>query len=287
MLTTVWVFAVTFGALLLGACSRSMDSEAVTPASPGLANERSMSTLLDIPATTEIHTGVQRVSFLLVSDASMVTKPEVTVNPIYHGDAVGEVNDPSKQTMQARFFLWPYGVRGSYSTELNFDQTGPWSLDVAVAENGTVHHTQIPLEVIEPQAVVRVGEKAPIEKNKTIGDVAVIGQLSSAPEPDQELYVLSIPEAIKSRMPTVIVFATPAFCTSPTCGPQVEVLSTLKEQYRAYANFIHVELYDNPHEIQGDLRQASPLIYRRRRNCTLTRCNSPKACPVSTCKPPR
>ena len=52
------------------------------------------------------------------------------------------------------------------------------------------------------------------------------------------------------------MFATPAFCTSPTCGPQVDTVSELKDAHRGEASFIHVEIYDNPEEIQGDLSRA-------------------------------
>jgi hypothetical protein len=74
--------------------------------------------------------------------------------------------------------------------------------------------------------------------------------------PDPDLYQLTIAEGVISGRPTVVVFATPAFCTSPTCGPQVDTVSELKELRREDANFIHVELYDNPEEIQGDLSKA-------------------------------
>ena len=43
----------------------------------------------------------------------------------------------------------------------------------------------------------------------------------------------------------------PAFCVSATCGPQVEVLSQVKERHQGEANFIHVEVFENPHLIQG------------------------------------
>ncbi|MCS5658196.1 MAG: hypothetical protein NZ762_07010 [Dehalococcoidia bacterium] len=54
-----------------------------------------------------------------------------------------------------------------------------------------------------------------------------------------------------------MVFASPAFCTSPTCGPQTATLSGLKAEHADGANFIHVEIYDNPDEIQGDLNKAT------------------------------
>ena len=42
----------------------------------------------------------------------------------------------------------------------------------------------------------------------------------------------------------------------------VEVLQQLKDEFQGQANFIHVDYYDNPEEIQGDLDRArvSPTV---------------------------
>ena len=58
------------------------------------------------------------------------------------------------------------------------------------------------------------------------------------------------------------VFASPAFCTNAVCGPQLDVLQELKNAHADRANFVHVDFYDNPHEIQGDLDRAriSPAV---------------------------
>jgi hypothetical protein len=74
--------------------------------------------------------------------------------------------------------------------------------------------------------------------------------------PDPDLYQLTIKEAVENPLPSVVVFASPAFCTSPTCGPQVDTVSELKDELPGQANYIHVEIYDNPAEIQGDLDRA-------------------------------
>ena len=46
------------------------------------------------------------------------------------------------------------------------------------------------------------------------------------------------------------------------CGPQVEVLQQIKDLHKGRANFVHVDFYDNPHEIQGDLERGrvSPVV---------------------------
>ena len=158
--------------------------------------------------------------------------------------------------MQATFHLWPYGVRGAYAAQLNFDRPGPWRLDIAVAGPEGPAKTQILLEIAEQTSIPEIGTIPPLSANKTVHTVNELAELTTDYSPDPGLYQLTIGEAVISGRPTVIVFATPAFCTSPTCGPQVDTVSELKELYSDEANFIHVELYDNPDEILGDLSKA-------------------------------
>ncbi|TAJ19251.1 MAG: hypothetical protein EPO65_07305 [Dehalococcoidia bacterium] len=93
-------------------------------------------------------------------------------------------------------------------------------------------------------------------------DVASLAELTTSTEPDGALYRTRIAEALSAGRPFVVVFASPAFCTTPLCGPQVEDLGAIAKQYAGRAEFIHVDLYENPHEIKGDLSHArrSPLL---------------------------
>ncbi len=204
-----------------------------------------------ILATTVLGVGEQRVAFLLTTSEGLVKAPEAQVASVYLGDGVA-----AGEEKQAPFHLWPFGVRGSYSTQLNFSLPGPWRLDISVDGPDGPAGTRIELNVAEETGVPEVGDIPPFSANKTVYTVDDLADLSTDFTPDLDLYQLTIPEAIISGKPTVIVFATPAFCTSPTCGPQVDTVSELKDLYRDEANFIHVELYDNPQEIQGDLDKA-------------------------------
>ena len=62
--------------------------------------------------------------------------------------------------------------------------------------------------------------------------------------------------------PLLVVFASPAFCTNAVCGPQVEIASELREVYGNEVDFMRVDLYSNPQEIQGDLSisKLTPLL---------------------------
>ena len=63
-------------------------------------------------------------------------------------------------------------------------------------------------------------------------------------------------------MPLVLNFSSPAFCTNALCGPQVEVLSALRNKHMDTVGFLHIDLYENPNEIQGDpsLAIRTPIL---------------------------
>jgi hypothetical protein len=61
---------------------------------------------------------------------------------------------------------------------------------------------------------------------------------------------MSVAEAVGNGRPTVIVFATPAFCVSQTCGPLLDQVKALRPDYPGL-DFVHVEIYQ-------DLQVTSP-----------------------------
>ena len=208
--------------------------------------------LTTIVATKELGIGTQRVAFLLTTDKALVTVPEVEVTSFY----VGEGGPLPGKTKTAPFHPWPYGVRGTYVTEMEFDRAGPWRLDIKAVQDGETVSASIDLDVAETGHVPQVGAVPPLSENKTLGNSGSIEKITTDWSPDPDLYRLTVAEAVTTGLPTVIVFASPAFCTSPTCGPQTDTVSELKEGYVGRANFIHVEIYENPDEIQGDLSKA-------------------------------
>ena len=213
-----------------------------------------------ILGTTVLRPGSQRVAFLLTGARALVTVPQVEVSTFFVSED-GSVDGPH-QTLKAGFNLWPYGTRGSYVTDLSFDRAGAWRLEIGGEEEGMPRKAIMDVEVTDGFSVVDIGQQAPASMHRTVSDGAPLEQLSSAHEPDRELYVTSIVDALGQGRPTMVVFATPSFCTSATCGPQVETVSQVRRKYDGQASFIHVEVYENPHEVEGDLSRArtSPIM---------------------------
>jgi len=201
-------------------------------------------------ATKVLEVGTQRVAFLLNTQKALIKAPQVQ---ILVAPADGSV-PPTKIT--APYNAWPYGVRGSYAAPVEFVTPGNYRLTVMPMDGKVSGKAVIDVSVLADSPIPSVGEAAPPSETKTLDAAADIFNVTTSYEPDAELYQMSVAEAVASGKPSVVVFATPAFCTSPTCGPQVDTVSELRAEHPDAANYIHVELYDNPDEIQGNLDQA-------------------------------
>jgi hypothetical protein len=132
---------------------------------------------------------------------------------------------------------------GTYIAHLTFDKAGDWGVEVTASRPNGAHLTvRLAMNVIALPVVPGVGQPALATHNPTVRDVADVETIDSGRPPD-DMHQLSIADAIQQHRPALVVFATPAFCTSNTCGPEVKVVQSLEPAYRDRLAFIHVEIY--------------------------------------------
>ena len=206
-------------------------------------------------ATPDIGVGTHRVAFALTSRTSLVDAPSATVQSFFEPD--GETLGEPVQTSLAIFRPFPLVQRGLYTTKMSFDRPGRWGIQATVlGEDGSPARARLYFDVPNATQALTVGAKAFASVNRTAHDVERLSQLTTGSMYDVDLYQMTIADAIQSGLPTVIVMASPAFCTNAVCGPQVDVLRELKNEFEGQANFIHIDFFDNPEEIQGDLSRA-------------------------------
>ena len=203
-----------------------------------------------ILATTVLQAGPQRVAFLLTTQTGLVKDSNVVITPVYVPD-----NAP-RDAITTRFNEWPYGTRGTFAAEVDFDRSGSWRLDITADGPDATGWAVQEIKVADDSPVPSLGAVGPLSENKTLDAVGDLALITTDYSPDESLYQVTIRDAVESPLPAVVVFASPAFCTTATCGPQVDTVSELREAYDGQAHFIHVEIYDNPDEIQGDLTRA-------------------------------
>lgn len=99
-----------------------------------------------------------------------------------------------------------------------------------------------------------VGDPVPASQTPTLA-TAPLSALTTATEPDRALYRRSIAENVRGGRPFVVVFATPKFCTSRTCGPVVEVVSAVRRRHASSKlDWVHVEIYEGNDPAKGENR---------------------------------
>lgn len=229
-----------------------------------------------VVSNSDLAVGDNRVSFGLVDRDYMPVRPDaVSLRAVYYepGAAEGHV----RHRTEAEFLSWPPdGRRGVFIAEVSFDQAGTATGDtMGIWElHATFEYAQSPSEAMESLTIGSVVSVAPTHRAPFVGDAAPLSDtptettatdlrtISSSPEPDPALYRLSVAQAVRAGKPAVITFATPAFCVTATCGPQVSDLSDLASRYEGRANFVHVEVYRDPHRIDpaDPTRELVPAV---------------------------
>jgi hypothetical protein len=148
---------------------------------------------------------------------------------------------------------------GLYVAWFHFDVPGLWQalIDVGLPD-GTRSTVSQQFGVRNATEVPMVGQPAPRSRNRTAADVPDVSYIDSGQPPD-DMHAISIADAVAQRRSTLVVFATPAFCTSATCGPQVQAVQALEPAYRNRLTFIHVEVYADI-EPDPNQRKLSPTM---------------------------
>ena len=194
--------------------------------------------------------GRNRFAFGVLDAEGPVRTPGVRVT-FYHVDG-----DPSKPAGRdtARFVRWPSSKVGVYVVQAQFPAPGRWGVVVETpkVDGNAPAFGQSGFIVKAESSAPALGELPPPIVNRTAADVDALAELTSAREPDPDLYRMTVADALKSGRPSLIAFATPLFCSTATCGPQLQVLSALNERHAGKVNFIHIEVYENPHEMKED-----------------------------------
>ena len=207
-------------------------------------------------ATSDYSVGPNRLAFGLIDSAEGPIRDATVEVQTFMLSPSGQQEGPV-ETVIAVFREWPVSPRGIYTVQLNLDREGSWGIGIIASQpNGNVRSTASPVQVKGISSTPQLGSPAPRSVTKTLADVEGLDQITTDVNPDPDLYQMTVAEALDTGKPLAITFSTPAFCQTATCGPQLDVLKDLKATYGDRANFIHIEVYDNPHEIEGDLRNA-------------------------------
>ncbi len=129
---------------------------------------------------------------------------------------------------------------GLYVVTVDTPGSGTYQLDLELAGIDSI--PPVGLLALDEPVGLEVGDRAPMSETPTLDDRS-LSALTSDPEPLAEFYELSLDEAL-SAGPTVVIFATPAWCSSGACGPMLEQVKGFVPAYPT-VSFVHVEVYED------------------------------------------
>ncbi len=154
------------------------------------------------------------------------------------------------------YWVWTVeGFNGFYAANVTFERQGEWDVRLE-SRGGRAATSTINVGAIAPVPVT--GQSAIASESKTI-DNFDIEDLTTDPDPDLALYEMTVAEAVTSGKPSVLVFATPAFCRTAVCGPIVDEVSEIRPDYPEF-NFVHVEVYEPLDETDNELIPVLPVV---------------------------
>ena len=242
----IWLLWVLCLAPLAIACSSSGNDSVIVPPTEEFGGPEHAAVVI----TSDLAVGSERLAFGVVSREGPPLEAESATVRTYFLPPNTNARE-ARQTLVAEFLAWPT-VAGVFVAYPEFDVAGSWELQAEfTTADGTEVTASSAFPVKETSSTPSIGDVAPASVTPRASDVEDLSHITTAGEPDPDLYALSIHEAVADRKPFVVLFATPAYCVSFTCGPQVKELSSLGNKYAGRANFIHVEVFKDPHLIEG------------------------------------
>ena len=206
------------------------------------------------PGSADFGPGRVRLTFLIIDGrGGVVTRPTARI-----WLARGLEEPPFAQTIARSEQI---GVEGSdpadasaiFVTTFQLAEPGKYWL-LAEPVGGRKIQAVGTVVVKERTAAPDLGDAVPPSRTPTLA-TASLDELSTSRVPDPELHRSSVADAVSDEAPFVVVFATPKYCTSRTCGPVVDVVSTVRRDHaRSGVRFIHVEIYEDNDPTKGENR---------------------------------
>jgi hypothetical protein len=246
---------ITIVTLVVAACGPGTGASP-TPTSPPPSTGQSASPaggVFPVPVSGELGVGPNRILFSFTDGAGTpIGAPDRSAAVHFTGPGGESVDAPDGT------FIWAIeDVAGVYVTQATFPVAGAWTAEYTTEAPGSPSQT-IPFsfDVRADSSVVRPGEPAPSIDTPTLADVGGdAAKISTDAKPVDAFYETSVADALAAHEPFVLVFATPKFCQTATCGPTLEKVKTVAAAHPD-VTFINVE----PYQLELVDGQLQPVV---------------------------
>lgn len=243
--------AVLIGLVLAACSSGTQTGGSAPPASaagqypgwPGSGSVVANTDFIPILINAELAVGTDRVMIELRDSAGRSLSASDLSTEIAFYDLAASTTAPTGASIGTFRWLIP-DSKAVYTAVADFSREGDWGMEVTGRAAGKPDQVaRVTFSVRAATGTPAIGADAPPSDTLTAGGPAELAAISTDEDPDPAFYVLSIKDAIAAGKPFVLVFATPLFCVSGTCGPALELVQQVAPAYVGRVNFVHVEPY--------------------------------------------
>jgi hypothetical protein len=247
--TRAWLAVSLVVATVIAGCSPVGTSSASS--APPSSGPTRLPILIDVQDSV----GLSRFLFALAdAQNNSIGSPDVPARVAFF-DLAKSTTTPTA-TVDARFIWTIQGTKGVYAADVNFTAAGDWAADFTTTKDGLTETRRVKFQVADKSSTPAIGSKAPITKTPTLAEVGGdVQRLSTDQHPDPNFYRVSVDQAIEKHEPFVLVFATPAFCTSRQCGPTLDAVKAIAKN-APKITFINVE----PYKLQFTGGRLQPVL---------------------------
>jgi len=212
--------------------------------------------------TTDLSSGVNRIAFALIEENTNTVIKKAPINMrIYQLDLDRKKIPESEITVTPELVEIPRGYShlheddtahfhdsvsiGIYVSRPIIPTDGYWLIELDMDPNGsTVYINPLVIQIRENSLSPSIGSPAPHSEQVILSEASHISDIDTSSPPDPEMHNMTIKEAIENERPTVIIFASPGFCLSLTCGTTKLLIDEMYQKHKNVADFIHIEPYD-------------------------------------------
>jgi hypothetical protein len=176
----------------------------------------------------------QRFAFAMLSKEGFASVGEASL---------AVAHDPATPTKFAPTTLHTRGLpenRGIYVSDVIFDKAGVWNAIVRRGDEDLPFAIQVNQTATAPVE----GDAAPTAASPTNTDSLGMAPICTH-SPECPLHDKSLDTLIGKGRPVAVMFATPARCKSRYCGPVLDALLPLVDQFSDRVDIVHCDIYLN------------------------------------------
>lgn len=238
---------------VLAACSSAGPAMLPPSSAPTLANSPAQNQTAPQPGTpgagqvqvvvvpSELVVGPDRFAVGIIDPAKGMIQ-DATVHFTYYelSNGTASVESQADATRESA----PGTPTTIYTHEREFKHAGNWGVQVdARYADGTILQKRIGFQVIDKSPTRKVGDKVPGLDTAVATPQTDLHKLTSSTRPNPAFYKISLANALMDGKPTIVLFSTPAYCTSRLCGPAYDATTELQTRYGDKLNYVAVEVY--------------------------------------------